>query len=157
MDHLRRRYTSLGAGELTAAAVFVVIASTGLLPITRTPTGRLALWSALVPLLVILVQAGVYWIVARSWLGGGTMPRPMAALYRAFRILNPLLLAAGLVGVLVWLPRDANAVLALGVWAFGVIEYVNYYVVRLAYPWRTWARDVTSWRTPRLVIDLRAA
>ena len=47
----------------------------------------------------------------------------------------------------------AGDVLAVGCWLVFVVDYV----VRLAYPWRTWPRDVTSWRTPRLVIDLRAA
>ncbi|WP_206079933.1 hypothetical protein [Propioniciclava coleopterorum] len=121
------------------------------------PHGRAGLWAALVPLLLILVQAGVYWLAARAWLGG-TMPAPVAAVYRTFRLLNPVLLLAGLVAAVLWLPTDPlGAALVVAVWLFGVVEYLNYYVVRLAYPWRSWPTKVTRWRTPRLVEDLRAS
>ncbi|MFC4374746.1 hypothetical protein ACFO5K_11615 [Nocardia halotolerans] len=152
---LRRRYTSLGTGELAAAAVFAAIAVSGLLPVTSTRDGALALWSALAPLLVILVQAGVYWLSARGWAGRTPMPRRVAATYRALRVLDPVLLAAGLIGVIVWLPAGAGALLVVGVWLFGVVEYLNYFVVRLSYPFHRWAALVTQWRTPRLVADLR--
>lgn len=150
---LRRRCTSLGLGELTAAAVFAIIAASGMLPATAT----LSLWSALVPLLAILVQAGVYWLLARDWAGRSPMPRRMAAIYRGLRMLDPLLLAAGLVGVIVWFPAGAGAVLVVAVWLFGVVEYLNYFVVRLSYPLHRWPSVVTQWRTPRLVKDLRTA
>lgn len=48
------------------------------------------------------------------------------------------------------------AVLVLGVWAFGVVEYVNYFVVRLAYPLAE-TRKIAERRVPRLITDLRAA
>lgn len=157
IQRLRRRYTSLGAGELTAAALFSCLAVIAPWPILDGPHGRAGLWSALIPLLVILAQAGVYWLLARGWLGG-TMPAPVAACYRAFRLLNPVLLLAGLVGAWVWRPTEAlGLVFVLAVWAFGVIEHLNYYVVRLSYPARVWASKVTQWRTPRLAADLRAA
>ena len=40
---------------------------------------------------------------------------------------------------------------------FGLIEYLNYFHVRLSYPWSTWASQVGRWSTPRLVRDLRRA
>jgi hypothetical protein len=45
----------------------------------------------------------------------------------------------------------------LAVWVFGVLEYVNYFVVRLAYPLGRWFTTVGEWRTPRLVQDLGVA
>jgi len=156
-ERLRRTYTSLGMGELTAAAVFAVIAAGGMLPVTTTVEGRLALWSALAPLLAILVQAGVYWLLARAWAGRAPMPGRIAGVYRGLRILDPILLAAGLLGVIVWFPAGADAVLVLVVWLFGVLEYLNYFVVRLAYPAHRWPSEVTRWRTPRLVRDLGRA
>ena len=156
-DELRRTYLSLGSGELVAAAAFVGVATGIVAPRLGEPDDRLALWSALAPLVVVLVQAGVYWLAARTWVGRGTMPSGLAVVYRAFRVLDPVLLAAGLVGVLVWWPSSSWAVvLVLGVWAFGVVEYVNYFVVRLAYPLGE-TRKIAERRVPRLVVDVRAA
>lgn len=156
-DELRTTYLSLGAGELVAAAVFVGVATGVVVPRLGEPDDRLALWSALVPLLVVLLQGGVYWLAARTWVGQRTMPAGMAAVYGAFRLLDPALLVAGLVGVLVWWPSSSwAAALVLGVWFFGVVEYVNYYVVRLAYPLGE-TRKIAERRPPRLVVDVRAA
>lgn len=155
-EDLRRKYLSLGVGELFAAAMFGFLAS-AVVPALVTPGTVQALWSALLPLLVILVQAGIYWLMARTWVGRGSMPLGVARIYRAFRMLDPVLLAAGLVGALVWLPLDAGAVLVLGVWLFGVVEYVNYYLVRLSYPILHWPTRITQWRTPRLSQDIAAS
>lgn len=143
-------------GELTAAAVFGFVGFSNVIPMANSGSTRKALWSASAPLVAILVQGAAYWLLAMSWAGRGTMPRKVALVYRVFRIANPVLLAAGLVGALVWLPSDASVVLVLAVWLFGVVEYVNYYVVRLAYPPRDWASRVTEWRRPQLVRDLDA-
>jgi hypothetical protein len=103
------------------------------------------------------VQAGVYWLVARGWAGQTRMPRRIATVCRGLRILDPLLLAAGLAGVIAWFPTGARAVLVVAVWLFGVVEYLNYFVVRLSYPLHRWPCLVTQWRTPRLVKDLGTA
>ena len=152
-DARRRRYLHLGVGELVAAVVFALV-----LPRTVDAFERRALWAALIPLLVVLLQGGAYWLLARGWVGRSAMPSGLAALYSAFRRLDPVLLLAGLVGVLVWLPERPGAVVAaLAVWVFGVVEYVNYFVVRLAYAPTRWWRGVKERRTPRLVLDLRGA
>ena len=150
----RRAHLSLGLGELAAAAVFVLVGATVVSPWLGEDTS-LALWSALVPLVVVLVQGGAYWLLARGWVLRSSMPAPVAQVYRAFRVVDPVLLAAGLVGILLWVPeRPAAALAVLGIWAFGVVEYVNYFVVRLAYPARGWVSDVRRGRRPRLVHDL---
>ena len=154
-EGLRRRYLSLGLGELAAAVVFLTLALTMAIPRLDDQQDRLALWSALVPLLVVLVQAGVYWLAARSWVGHHPMPVFMRGVYRVCRILDVALLAAGLVGIIVWFPAGIAAALAVvAVWLFGVIEFVNYFVVRLSYPARHWLSTVRQLRTPRLVRDM---
>lgn len=83
------------------------------------------------------------------------MPGRLAALYRGFRVLDVVVLLAGLAGVLVWLPDPPFQVgFVLLVWAFAVVEYLNYFVVRLSYPARVWLTKVGQWRTPQLVLDL---
>ena len=155
-EALRRRLLSLGLGELSAATVFVLLAVSVVGP-RWTDDQAATLWWALGPLTVVLVQAGAYWLLARSWIGRGTMPRPVARTYRVVRVLDPVLLALGLVMILVHGGPDPGPwLLTLGVWAFAALEYANYFLVRLSYPPTTWAREVTSWRTPRLVRDLRA-
>ena len=155
---LRRKYLSLGTGELVAAAVFAAVAVGIVMPRLETRQDSAALWSALAPLLIILVQAGAYWLLARNWVERAPMPTSLAALYRAFRALDAGFLAAGLLGVLVWLPDQVGVALAVVlVWVFGVVEYVNYFVVRLSYPIRRLPLVVGRWRTPRLVQDLNSA
>jgi hypothetical protein len=152
----RRRYRSLAAGELVAATMFAVVAATVAAPWLGA-SGAAALWSALVPLLLVLGQAAAYWALAAR----GTRVRPIppvaAHALRALRWLNLILLATGLAVVLARLPETAGGVaLVLGTWAFGVIEYVNYFVVRLAYPASSWFSRVKDLRTPQLWRDVRA-
>ncbi|WP_280468055.1 hypothetical protein [Nocardia cyriacigeorgica] len=154
---LGRKYLTLGLGELAAAAVFVMVAFT-LAARLNEPGEQKALWSALIPLLMILVQGGGYWLSARTWIGRPPMPRTLARIYRGFRITDIALLAAGLAGIVAWWPdRLGPALLAVAVWGFGVVEYLNYFHVRLSYPPRRWLTTVHQWRTPRLIQDLRAA
>ncbi|HXH36017.1 MAG TPA: hypothetical protein VNJ54_16685 [Plantibacter sp.] len=154
----QRRYLSLGLGELTAAAVFAAVALVTVVPMFNDEQGALALWAALVPLLAILLQAGAYWLLARSWVELRPMPLRVARLFRVLRVLDAALLVAGLVGVLLWLPAQPGlAILVVLVWLFGMIEYVNYFTVRLAYPVSQWARLIGQWRTPRLMQDVRSA
>lgn len=85
------------------------------------------------------------------------MPRAVAVLYRLFRVADAVMLSVGLAGVLLWLPRSITVVvLVIGVWLFGLLEYLNYFVVRLSYSPRSWLSEVVRQRSPRLVRDLRA-
>jgi len=140
---LRRTYLSLGLGELAAVAVFLYASMSVLLPGIRLHGGERALWLALIPLVVILTQAGAYWLLARGWVPGGRMPRLLAAAYRTFRVFDAILLLASLAGVLLWRPAHTGwALLVSGIWLFGVVEYVNYFVWRLSYPPREWLHSV---------------
>lgn len=157
-EALRRKYIRLGTGELAAAASFGLVAVFVVMPRLDGAHDAAALRSALLPLLVILVQAGVYWLWARGWVKRAPMPAAIANLYRLFRIADAVLLGAGLIGVLVWWPDSRGvALLVVVVWVFGVVEYTNYFLVRLSYPLSRWFTTVGQWRTPRLVQDLKAA
>ena len=101
-----------------------------------------------------------YWFAARTWLPGAVrpgMPRGVALLYRAFRVLNLVLLAVCLAGLLLTGPDIVALVLCLLVWAFGALEYVNYFVMRLSYPVAQWLVLVGRRRTPALVRDVARA
>lgn len=152
---LRRKYRSLGLGELVAAATFAAVAILLLTPRLGDWKDAAALWAALSPLLVILVQAGMYWLLARRWVARAPMPSSIAKAYRALKVLNVLVLAAGLLGIVVWLPTHGLFALSVvSIWLFAVIEYVNYFIVRLAYPLHQWPSTISQWRRPRLLQDL---
>lgn len=157
-EALRRKYLNLGVGELAAASVFGFVAVTFVMPRLEGPHDYAALWSALAPLLVILVQAGFYWLLARAWVERAPMPAAVAGIYRVFRIADIVLLSSGLVGILVWWPDSlGTALLVTVVWSFGVVEYLNYFLVRLSYPVDRWFASVGQWRAPRLVQDVRTS
>jgi hypothetical protein len=157
-EELRGKYLKLGTGELAAAITFALVSTTFVLPTLSHPRDQAALGSALAPLLIILMQAGAYWLLARNWVELQPMPASLAGIYRAFRITDVALLAAGLVGVLVWWPpHPGAALLVTAVWGFGVVEYVNYFLVRLAYPAGKWFTTVGQGRIPQLIKDLRMA
>ena len=56
-EELRCKYLKLGTGELAAAAVFALVASTLVLPSLSHARDQAALCSALAPLLIVLLQA----------------------------------------------------------------------------------------------------
>lgn len=117
-----------------------------------------AFWSALAPLLFVLLQGGAYWLLARRWVGESRMPVGLARVFWALKWLNLVVLIGGLVGIVAWWPSSwPAAALVAFTWAFGVVEYLNYFVVRLSYPARTWLPGVRRGRTPRLIKDLREA
>lgn len=154
-EELRRRYLSLGLGELAAAAVFLTIALFMVLPKFDNRHDRLALWSALIPLLLVLAQAGAYWLLARSWVERHPMPPPIRRVYRFCRVVNVALLVGGACGAIVWCPDGLGTGLGvIFVWLFGAVEYVNYFWIRLSYPPHVWLSTVGQLRTPRLVQDL---
>lgn len=98
-ERLRRRYLNLGIGELAATAAFIVAAVYFVTPRLPRDQDRMAFWAALIPLLVILVAAGLYWLLARTWVGRTVMPRSLARTYKALRAVCLVLLVGGLVGV----------------------------------------------------------
>ena len=155
---LRRRYLTLGLGELAAVGVFVYAAFTVVVPRLGSERAVASFLVAVVPLVLVLSQAGAYWLLARTWVEVRSMPRSVARLYRAFQVLDVLVLLATGVYIAVDLSSTRWAdTMAVLVWLFAVVEFTNYYLVRLSYPWATWFTTVGQWRTPRLVQDLRAA
>lgn len=151
----RCQYLQLGVGELTAVALFIWAARFVFQP-RLDDTDTVCLWCAVAPLLVIVLQAGVYWLAARRWVNKNPMPRMWAKTYFWCARGNVLMLAASACGVVAWWPSDPKVALSIAaVWLFAVVEYVNYFVARLSYPITIWWRGVSQWRTPQLMRDVR--
>lgn len=114
-----------------------------------------AFWLALAPLLFVLLQGGAYWLLARNWVGASRMPVGLARVFGALKWLDLAVFGGALVGIVLWWPSSwPIAALIVLTWVFGVVEYINYYVVRLSYPARTWLLEVRRRRAPRLIKDL---
>lgn len=153
---LRRKYLSLGLGELAAVALFICVvllwSGLGL----GSDQARICFLVGFAPLVVILIQAGAYWLLARTWVQIRPIPRRLVRLYRVFQVLDVFILVAAGAYIVVHLPNTGwSGVPAVAVWLFAVVEFVNYYVVRLSYPWSRWFTVVGQWRTPRLIQDLQ--
>ncbi|MGC4192125.1 MAG: hypothetical protein QM589_13310 [Thermomicrobiales bacterium] len=153
--HLRRIYLRLGSGELVAAVVFAAVGAARIAP-KLDRSARPVLWSVLAPLLAILVQAGIFWLLARSWVGVGHMSAPLAHLYVGFGVFDVLLLLTGLVLLVTATMAPWTRTALAAIWMFACVEFVNYFVVRLAYPAGSWFAEVSRWRTPQLISDIRA-
>jgi hypothetical protein len=108
--------------------------------------------------LIVLLQAGAYWLLARDWVELQPMPASLARTYRVFRIPDVALLAAGLAELVIWWQAHPGASLpVMAVWGFRAVEYVTYFLIRLAYPVGSWFTTVGQRRVPQLVKDLRTA
>ena len=155
---LRRKFLSLGLGELATVVAFIYIALWVVGPKVRDERTMVTFMVALAPLLLVLSQAGAYWLLARTWVKVRPMPHPLGVLYRLFRVLNVLVIVAAGFYIGFNLPKATGmAVLSIVVWLFAVIEAINYYVVRLSYPISQWFRRVGDRRTPHLVRDIQAS
>lgn len=155
---LRRKCLSLGLGDLAAVAVFVYAAFGVVAPRLVSAQAGMSFLVGVASLVLVLSQAGAYWLLARTWVQVRPMPRRLARLYRAFQVLDVFVLVVAGAYIAVHLSSTRWAgVLAAAVWLFAVVEFANYYVVRLSYPWGQWLTMVGQWRTPRLIQDLRTA
>ncbi len=152
---LRRRYLSLGLGELAAAATLL---GAYWLVLPRLAADTAAVGVVLAGLIFLLLQGAGYWLLARSWIPTGTMPAHVARLFGWLRVANVLVLVGAAVVVAGWGIGPGRATwLGVGLWLFTVAEYVNYFWVRLSYPPSGWWRGVRAWRASRLAIDLARA
>ncbi|MGB3258765.1 MAG: hypothetical protein WBG89_05145 [Ornithinimicrobium sp.] len=156
-SQLRRKYLSLGLGELFAVTLFIWVVFLWSNLELFSDQERRSFLAGFAGLVIVLTQAGMYWLLARRWVEVRPMPRQLARLYRLFQVFDVLVLLAAGAYIAVHLPRTGWAGIAsVTVWLFAVVEFVNYYMVRLSYPWTQWLGKVTQWRTPRLVQDLRS-
>jgi hypothetical protein len=122
-ETLRRRFLSLGLGEIAAAAIFVVVPFC--LPFIASEDAEAAMWFAMSPLIFVLIQAGIYWLIARRHLPG-PFPCRAATIYRALRILDPFILFGCAIGVVgSWPGLSLSAFVAVVVWLFAVAEYMG--------------------------------
>ena len=127
-EKVRKELGSLCLGEFTAVLSFWFC--------FFLLKNRLADWNSLVTILYslslltfILLQGSIYWAIlirrlSKPQFGSGSVPK----LYGGFRILDLILLISGF-PFIVW---NTQSILGT-ILAFALIEWVNYFLVRLSY------------------------
>lgn len=132
-EKVRKELVSLCLGEFTAVLSFWFC--------FFLLKNRLADWNSLVTILYplslltfILLQGSIYWAIlirrlSNPQFGRGSVPK----LYGGFRILDLVLLISGFLFI-VWNTQSVQvAILATLIQLFSLIEWVNYFLVRLSY------------------------
>lgn len=144
-EKVRKELMSLCLGEFTAVLSFWFC--------FFLLKNRLADWNSIVIILYplslltfILLQGSIYWAIlirrlSNPRFGSGTVPK----LYGGFRILDLVLLISGF-PFIVWNTQSVQvAILAMLIQLFALIEWVNYFLVRLSYslnPLVLWKRII---------------
>lgn len=132
-EKVRKELVSLCLGELTAVLSFWLC--------FFLLKNRLGDWNSLVTILYplslltfILLQGSIYWAIlirrlSNPQFGSASVPK----LYGGFRILDLILLISSF-SFIVWNTQSVQvAVLAALIQLFALIEWVNYFLVRLSY------------------------
>ena len=144
-EKVRKELMSLCLGEFTAVLYFWFC--------FFLLKNRLADWNSLVTILYplslltfILLQGSIYWAILirrllKPQFGRGSVPK----LYGGFRILDLVLLISGF-PFIVWNIQSVQVtILATLIQLFALIEWVNYFLLRLSYslnPLVLWKRIV---------------
>ena len=132
-ERVRKELVSLCLGEFTAVLsiwfCFFLLKN------------RLGDWNGLISiiyplslLIFILLQGSIYWAIlirrlSKPQFGSGTVPK----LYGCFRILDLVLLISGF-PFIVWNTQSVRvAIIATLIQLFALIEWVNYFLLRLSY------------------------
>lgn len=126
MKKLKRQILNLALGELAALVTFIFV--------YRSFDLGNASFLAFLYLIFILLQGSIYWfyryrlIVKEIKVGPKAIP-----ILRFLRRLNIILLI--IVGIALPFVRSSiwDFIIALGIYLFGIIEYINYYWYRLSY------------------------
>ena len=132
-EKVRKELMSLCFGELTAVLSFWFC--------FFLLKNRLSDWNGLISILYplslltfILLQGSIYWAIlirrlSKPQFGSASVPK----LYSGFRILDLVLLISGF-PFIVWNTQSVQvAVLATLIELFALIEWVNYFLLRLSY------------------------
>jgi len=132
-ENVRKELVSLCLGELSAILSFWFC--------FFLLKNRLGNWNGLIPILYplslltfILLQGSIYWAIlirrlSKPQFGSGNVPK----IYGGLRILDLVLVIAGF-PFIVWNTQSVQVViLAALIQLFALIEWVNYFLLRLSY------------------------
>lgn len=132
-ERLKSELTRLWTGELAAVVMFWVCFFTFRVWITSVKM----LCSIVFPLIVlsiILIQGSVFWwILAKRLSVPQFAVRYTGKVYRILKIIDVILLCMALISIIVNYSTFNVMIISGFLWAFAVIEWINYFERRLSY------------------------
>lgn len=129
----KQRLASLAAGELAAVAVFWLNFFL-FRKMILTATSFISIFSSLLILSFILIQGAVFWwILIKRISKPGFSLRYTGSIYKILEIADIILLGIVLLLVLLNYSISYTSMIALAIWLFAVIEWINYFKFQLSY------------------------
>ena len=132
-NHLKKTLINLAVGELVAIIMFwtnffifkkYITNTTSIIPIIFT----------LFILSFILIQGSIFWLVLLKRISNKNFAKTsLGKIYNHLRRLDIILLYISILILIVNHQTLTTTIISLSIWIFSIIEYINYYKVRLSY------------------------
>ena len=132
-EKIKKKLTNLWTGELAAVVAFWLCFFSIKVWLVDTKMVILILYP-LVVLSFILLQGSVYWYILLK-----RMSKPLflveyaGNIYGILKMIDVILLCMGVPVILLNHSNIIVTALSIFIWLFSIIEWINYYVVRLSY------------------------
>ena len=132
-NNLKKTLINLAVGELVAVIVFWINFSIFKKYITNT-VSIIPVISTLFLLSFILIQGSIFWLVLLKIISNKNFAKTsLGKIYNHLRRLNIILLFLSILIIIVNHQTFTPTIISLSIWIFAIIEYINYYKVRLSY------------------------
>jgi len=132
-ENVKKELTKLWTGELASVVSFWMC----FFVIKVWLTNKNMFISIMYPLLIlsiILIQGSLYWWILLKRLSVPKFATKYTGkIYRIFKVIDVILLCMGLPIIILNYSNIAVIILAVFIWLFAVIEWINYYTIRLSY------------------------
>ena len=132
-NHLKKTLINLAVGELVAIIMFwtnffifkkYITNTTSIIPIIFT----------LFVLSFILIQGSIFWLVLLKRISNKNFAKTsLGKIYNHLSRLDIILLYLSILILIVNHQTLTTTIISLSIWIFSIIEYINYYKVRLSY------------------------
>ena len=132
-NHLKKTLINLAVGELTAVIVFWI----NFFIFKKYITDTVAIIPVIFTLFVlsyILIQGSIFWLVLFKRISNKNFAKTsLGKIYNYLRRLDIILLYLSILILIVNHQTLTTTIISLSIWIFSIIEYINYYKVRLSY------------------------
>ena len=132
-DHIKQKLYSLASGELVALAVFWLNFFLFKKWLT-TPQALIAIAYTLLLVSLILLQGSLYWwILIKRLRKPNFAIKQTGPIYGLLRQVDLILLALGIPIILIEFSSWPVSLIAVAIWLFALIEWINYFHWQLSY------------------------
>ena len=132
-NHLKKTLINLAIGELVAIIMFW----TNFFIFKKYITDTVAIIPVIFTLFVlsfILIQGSIFWLVLLKRISNKNFAKTsLGKIYNYLRRLDIILLYLSILILIVNHQSLTTTIISLSIWIFSIIEYINYYKVRLSY------------------------